>query len=291
VLIGALVLRERNKLTLLTSPAINRFGLWVEQLIAESTGKEGKGIIPVVGEPVVEPAGYGNDRLFIYLRLAGDENSATDSTIEHIKSSGQPSMVLELQDKYDLGSEFFRWEFATAIAGAILSINPFDQPDVQATKQATHHVLQQYVTSGKLPQAGARGSFADLMAKASAGNYLAIMAYTQETADVDRITADIRRKVVERYHIATTLGYGPRYLHSTGQLHKGGPETGLFLLVTTDHEKDLAIPGEPYTFGTLADAQAMGDFQALQSLGRPIVRIHLDQGDTASLSELVNKLT
>jgi len=261
--IGTLALRGRNKLTLVTSPAINSFGLWVEQLVAESTGKDGKGIILVVGEPMMETDHYGDDRLFVYLRLRNDDNSAADEAIKRIESSGQPVLVSEMQDKYDLGSEFFRWEFATAVAGALLDIHPFNQPNVHAAKQATEHMLQEFLTSGHLPQVEVTRSLADLLAEGGKGDYLAILAYVRQTAEVDEILTGLRRKVVKQYHIATTLGYGPRYLHSTGQLHKGGPETGLFLIITADHEKDLPIHGQPYSFGTLADAQAMGDLQAL----------------------------
>jgi len=287
---GTLALRGRDKLTLITSPAISSFGLWVEQLIAESTGKEGKGIIPVAGEPLLEPAHYSDDRLFIYLRLEGDDNSAIDVAVEGIKSSGQPVLVLEMRDRYALGAEFFRWEFATAVVGVILGINPFDQPNVQQAKEATERVLQEYLTSGRLPQVEAAHSLGDLLADAGKGKYLAIMAYLRQTPEVDRVLTDLRRKVVERYYITTTFGYGPRFLHSTGQLHKGGPDTGLFLQVTADHEKDLSIPGKPYTFGIVADAQALGDLQALQSAGRRVIRIHLSQGGETAIRQLASQL-
>jgi len=288
--ISTLALLGRDKLTVITSPAISRFGLWVEQLVAESTGKEGRGIIPVVGEPLVEPADYGDDRLFICLRLEGDDNSTIDAAVEHIKSSGQPVLVLEMKDKYDLGAEFFRWEFATAVAGAILGIHPFDQPNVQQAKDATERVLQEYTMSGRLPQVETADSLADLLAGVEKGKYLAIMAYLRQTPEVDKILGDFRRKVVERHHIATTLGYGPRFLHSTGQLHKGGPDTGLFLQITAGHEKEMPIPSKPYTFGVVADAQALGDLQALQSLGRRVIRVHFSRGDLAAISTLVRQL-
>jgi len=286
---GILALKGRDKLTLVTSPGISSFCLWVEQLVAESTGKDGTGIIPIVGEPLLEPADYGKDRLFVYLRLQGDDNRTTDTAIEHIKASGQPVVVLELQDRYDLGAEFYRWEFATAIAGAILGVNPFAQPDVQAAKQATQDVLEKFTTSGSLPEVEATSSLADLLAKAGSGNYLAIIAYIQQTPEVDKPLADFRAKVVKSYHLATTLGYGPRYLHSTGQLHKGGPNTGLFLFITADRDTDVPIPGKPYTFGVLADAQALGDLKALQSSGRRVARIHLSQSDASAISRLFSR--
>ncbi|HEY82903.1 MAG TPA: glucose-6-phosphate isomerase [Dehalococcoidia bacterium] len=288
--IGALGQRGRDKLTLITSPSISSFGLWLEQLIAESTGKEGKGILPVAGEPLVEPAHYGDDRLFIYLRLEGDDNAAIDGAIKRIKASGQPVVVLRLRDRYDLGAEFFRWELATAVVGAMLGINPFDQPNVQGAKDATKRVLEEYQTSGRLPAVETSGSLSDLLAQARPGDYFAVMAYVRQTPEIDGALTGLRRKVLERYHISTTAGYGPRLLHSTGQLHKGGPNSGLFFMVTADHEPDLPIPGEPYTFGVLADAQALGDLQTLCSLGRRVVRVHLGSADEASFGALAQEL-
>ena len=288
--IGTLALRGRDKLTLVTSPSISSFGLWVEQLIAESTGKDRKGIIPIVGEPLVAPVHYGNDRLFICVRLDDDDNSTIDAALEIIKSSGQPVVTIELQGHYDLGGEFFRWEFATAVAGAILGINPFDQPDVQAAKDATEHLLQEYTASGHLPQAETTNSLADLLAGAGKGKYLAITAYIRQTSKVDKVLADFRQKVAEQHGMATTLGYGPRFLHSTGQLHKGGPDSGLFLQLTADHDKDILIPGKPYTFGVVADAQALGDLQALQSSGRCVTRVHFNRIDTAAISKLLSEV-
>jgi len=290
-IMGALTLQGQDKLTLVTSTALVSFGLWVEQLIAESVGKDGKGIIPVMGEPLLDSTYYGNDRQFVYLRLEGDDNSAIDSSMERIKSSGQSVVTLEMRKCYDLGAEFFRWEFATAVAGSILGIQPFDQPNVQAAKDATVSVLQGYRASGRLPSVVTSGALKDLLGKAKQGDYLAVMTYIRQTPEADQVLTGIRQKVLERYRIATTSGYGPRLLHSTGQLHKGGPNTGLFLQVTADHERDMAIPGESYTFGVLADAQALGDLQTLKSLGRRIIRIHLDSGEAATLRNLADGLT
>lgn len=289
-LVSAFTLRGQDKLTMITSQAVSGFGLWVEQLIAESTGKDGKGIVPVVKEPLMQPIHYGGDRLFIYLRLKSDDSSATDTGINYIRSSGQPVVIVEMLDKYDLGAEFFRWEFATAIAGAILGIHPFNQPDVQKAKDATERLLREYTMSGHILQVKSTGSLADLMANASEGNYLAIMAYVFQTPEVDEAFAALRRKIVERYRIATTLGYGPRFLHSTGQLHKGGQNSGLFLQITANHEKDLPIPGEPYTLGVVADAQALGDLQALQAAGRRVIRIHSPQGDSKAIAKMIAEL-
>lgn len=289
-IMGALSLRKRDKLTIITSPAIGSFGLWVEQLVAESTGKEGKGIVPIINEPFVESDCYGGDRLFVYLRLQSDRNSSTDRMIERLKSLEQPVIVLELEDVYDLGAEFFRWEFATAIAGAVLGINPFTQPNVSSAKQATRRMLDEFITSGRIPRLEISHSFTDLLAGVKSSTYLAIMAYIPQTPEADKILENLRRRLSERYHIATTLGYGPRYLHSTGQLHKGGPATGLYLQITMLHKKDLPIPERPYTFGVLVDAQAIGDLEALHSLGRPVTKFHLDQGDVAAISQLIEEL-
>ena len=287
---SAFTRQGRDKLTLVTSPSLESFGLWVEQLIAESLGKEGKGIIPVMGEPLADPADYGDDRLFVYLRLESDDNSALDAAVERIKSSGQPVVTLELRERYDLGAEFFRWEFATAVAGAVLGVHPFDQPNVQAAKDATGRVLREYHASGHLPQVAVTGSLKDLLADAGPGDYLATMAYVYQTPETDRVLADLSRKVMARYHIATTSGYGPRLLHSTGQLHKGGPNTGLFFQVTAGHRKDMPVPGEADTFGVLADAQALGDLQTLQSLGRRVARVHLESADRLTLERLAGDL-
>lgn len=288
--IGTGSLEGRDKLTLVTSPSIASFGLWVEQLIAESTGKEGKGIVPVAGEPLLQPAYYGFDRLFVYLRLKDDDNSATDNAISAIRASGQPVVVLDMKDKFDLGAEFFRWEFATAVAGSIMGIHPFNQPDVQNAKDATKRLLREYTQSGQLQRMKTKVSLAELLQQAAPNSYFAIMAYLQQTAEIDSVMVALRRKVMERYHMATTLGYGPRFLHSTGQLHKGGQNTGLFLQIVASHTHDLPIPGEPYTFGVVADAQALGDLEALQSAGRRVTRVQLAQADAASLKKLIGRI-
>ena len=286
---GALARAGRDKLTLVASPSIAAFGLWVEQLIAESTGKEGTGIIPVAGEPLLSPEHYGNDRLFVYLHVAGDDNTTTDSAMDHLQTSGHPILRLDLRDPYDLGGEFWRWEFATAVTGAVLDIHPFDQPNVQQAKDLTDSVLQSYLASGGLPEVEPGPSVDELLSRAGPGDYLSIMAYLRQTPEVDRSLEDLRRRVMERYRIATTLGYGPRFLHSTGQLHKGGPNTGLFLQLTEDQPKDLPIPGKPYSFGVLAEAQALGDLQALRDLGRRVARVHLSSDAATAIGKLVRR--
>ena len=193
---------------------------------------------------------------------------------------------LELRDRYDLGAEFFRWELATAIAGAILGIHPFDQPNVQQAKDQTVLVLGESARLGRLPEVEAPGSLADLLSTAGQGDYLSIMAYVRQTPETDIALNALRRSVAERCGMATTLGYGPRYLHSTGQVHKGGPDSGLYLLLTAEPTEGVPVPGESFTFGTLAEAQALGDLRALQALGRRVARIRLPSADAASLDRL-----
>ena len=283
---GATALGGRDKLTLITSPLVASFGLWAEQLIAESTGKEGRGIVPIAGEPIVDVEAYGDDRAFVYLRVEGDQNAEVDVLTERLTGAGHPLVRFDIADAYDLGAEFFRWEFATAVAGALLEIQPFDQPDVQAAKDATGRMLDQFKETGKLPAPSEPGQIADLLDQAGSGDYFAIMAYAQETQGVDSVMAVLRKKVMERHKIATTLGYGPRFLHSTGQLHKGGPNSGLFLQFTVDDD-DLSILGEPFGFRTLASAQAMGDHQALVEGKRRVVRVHLGDDAEAGLLRLL----
>ena len=287
---GVLAQQGRDKLTLVTSPAISSFGLWVEQLIAESTGKEGLGIVPVAGESLASPNHYGDDRLFVYLRLDGDDNGESDRGVQAIREWGQPVVRLDLKDKYDVGAEFFRWELATAIAGSILEINPFDQPNVQAAKDMTDSVLAQFETSGKLPAMEEPSSLNKLLSQAGPGDYLVIMAYIRQTPQVDQALDSLRRKVTERHGMATTMGYGPRFLHSTGQLHKGGPSSGLFLQLTGEHAHDLAIPGAPYTFGVLADGQALGDLQALLASKRRAVRVDLGANPDAAIRGMTGEV-
>jgi glucose-6-phosphate isomerase/transaldolase/glucose-6-phosphate isomerase len=280
---AALALQGRNKLTLVASPAIASFGLWAEQLIAESTGKEGKGIVPVAGEPLASPTAYGDDRLFVRLRLGGDDNAAVDLVMDSLAAAGQPVVTIGLRDRYDLGAEFFRWEFATALAGHLLGVHPFDQPDVQEAKDAAGQLLARRRNFGSLPGVKIANDLKGLLGEARPGDYLAIMAYLHQTPELDEVLSELRLRVMTKYRIATTLGYGPRFLHSTGQLHKGGPNQGLFLQITQSHAQDVPIPGEEYTFGVLADAQAMGDLHALQAGGRRVARMRLAPGYTVRL--------
>ena len=278
--IGALANAGRDKLTFVTTPALDSFGLWVEQLVAESLGKEGMGIVPVAHEPLLAPDRYGADRAFAYLRLDGDDSQATDDAVTALEVAGHPVLRFTLRDKLDLAAEMYRWEFATAIAGAVLGVNPFDQPNVQLAKDNTAAVLAAYERDGALPASPVTLSVDELLAQARPGDYLAVMAYVHQTPEVDAAIESLRRRVMERHGIATTFGYGPRFLHSTGQLHKGGPATGLFLQVTADHPFDIDVPGQSYSFGTLADAQALGDLQALRAAGLRVAQVHLT-GDAA----------
>lgn len=306
VALGDLALAGRDKCTFIVSPRIASFGLWVEQLIAESTGKEGRGILPVASEPLGTPAHYGADRVFVQIRLDADSNGAEDALVGALASEGHPVVTIDLDDAYDLGREFFRWEFAVAIAGQVLGINPFDEPNVQESKDNTNRVLKGFEASGKLDapfvvdsgvtaiiggneteQASLTDAIGVLFSAISIGDYVAVTAYVQPTVRAQQAFDDIRKAVRDSRGVATTLGYGPRFLHSTGQLHKGGPPVGIFLQVTTSSSPDVAIPGKPFTFGQFKRAQGIGDFQALASHGRPVVRVHLGTDVDAGLNQLV----
>jgi transaldolase/glucose-6-phosphate isomerase len=268
--LGGGALAGRDKATFVLSPGIASFGLWAEQLIAESTGKEGKGILPVADEPLGSPEVYGEDRVFVSMVLAGETDPEIESRLAALESAGHPVIHLRLDDRYDLGQEFFRWEFATAVVGAVLRINPFDQPNVAESKANTKAVL----AKGSPPSpAASRVEVERFLAGIKPGDYLAIMAYLPPTPENDRRLAAIRLRLRNRLEVATTLGYGPRFLHSTGQLHKGGPPVGHFLQITERPKEDLPIPGERFSFGQLEAAQAEGDLVALRARGRPAIRI------------------
>jgi transaldolase / glucose-6-phosphate isomerase len=287
--LGQLAVGGRNKLTLIASPKVATFGYWVEQLIAESTGKEGKGIVPVEGEPVGKPAVYGDDRLFVYIRMDSDP---VHRAVKVLEKAGQPVVTLTLRDKLDLGGEFFRWEVATAIAGSVLGIDPFDQPNVQESKDNTKKVLAEYKANGRLPKADStpaaksRTGLKALLAQAKHGSYFAIMAYTTRTPAAATAIGSIRTAVRDRTELATTAGYGPRFLHSTGQLHKGGPKTGLFLQVVQDDTRDVPIPGQPFTFSVLKQSQSLGDLQSLTSRRLPVLRVTLGREPAAGWKAL-----
>ena len=288
--IGRLALEGRDKLTIFASPSIAGFGLWVEQLVAESLGKEGRGVVPVAGESPLGPDAYVGDRFFVHLRLEGDENSRADAAMEGLARSGHPVVTLDLLDLYDLAAEVFRWEFAIAVAGAVLEVNPFDQPDVQAAKDMTNSVLAEFESSGTLPDAPGTMPAPDLLSLVRPGDYVAIMAYAHQTSELDGAMEELRHTLLSRFGVATTMGYGPRFLHSTGQLHKGGPPSGLFLQLVEDAADDIPIPGQSYSFGVLAAAQALGDLRALEAVGRRVSRLDSHEGCIAAVMALTGSL-
>ena len=294
VIMGEASRLGRDKLTLILSPGISTFGCWLEQLIAESTGKEGKGIIPVDLEPVGGPDSYGDDRLFVYMRLDGDPTF--DRAVSDLERSGHPVVTLRLHCDYDLGREMFRYEFATSAAGVILGINPFDQPNVQESKDITGKLLAAYIKDGKIPDTekldpqdvSFPGEIGAFLEKAGSNDYVSFNAFIHPSETACKCLHEARSIIQQRFKVATTLGFGPRYLHSTGQIHKGGPDTGLFIVITTDESEDIQVPGESYTFGVLKQAQSIGDFQALKNKGRRVIRVHL--GDESDLHKFLDAL-
>lgn len=295
-LIGEAALAGRDKLTIHTSKRLAAFGDWVEQLVAESTGKAGTGIVPIVGERTSDPSGYGDDRCFVHVRLADDPE---DADAVSVAMSDLADEVIVLDDPLDIGAEFVRWEVATAAAGIVLGIDPFDQPNVQESKDATKELLAAFRSNGRLPQPGplvsepgisvtadpdalgdvpvtVEGALRQLLDLLQPGrDYFAILAYLPPDQAISERLQRIRNRVRETRGVATTLGFGPRFLHSTGQLHKGGPDTGVFLQLTAEPSKDLPIPGWEESFGTLIAAQALGDLTSLQRRGRRALRLHL----------------
>ena len=311
VTLGELAKQGYDKITFVTSPAISDLSAWIEQLIAESTGKEGKGIIPVDDEPLGPPDVYGRDRLFAYIRYTGSPDSDQDSKVAALEKAGHPVVRIELTDLINLGEEFFLWEMATAVAGSLLGINAFDQPNVQESKDYTKNFLDDYKKNGRLPEEepvlSAEGIkiYGDTanrqalkgastleeavkahLARVQVGDYVAMNAYVERTDASHRALQNIRLRVCDKKKVATTLGYGPRFLHSTGQLHKGGPNSGVFLQITSDDAEDLPIPGEPYTFGVLKAAQALGDFLSLSKRNRRAIRVHLGADVEVGLKKL-----
>jgi transaldolase/glucose-6-phosphate isomerase len=318
MILGVAAKNGRDKVTLITSPGIWDFGAWLEQLLAESTGKDGKGIIPVDRERLGPPEVYGNDRVFAYIRLENGADPAQDAAVDALAKAGHPVVRIALTDTYNLGQEMFRWEFATAVAGSIIGINAFNQPDVEASKIATKKLTSEYEKNGSLPAespilsengiqlftdeknaaalATAAGNDKSLagylrahLGRIKAGDYFALLAYVEMNQAHDKTLQDIRIAVRDKKKVATCLGFGPRFLHSTGQAYKGGPNSGVFLQVTCDDKNDLPVPGQKYTFGVVKAAQARGDFQVLAERNRRALRIHLHDVDSglATLAKLV----
>jgi transaldolase / glucose-6-phosphate isomerase len=309
-ILGTAARDGRDKVTIITSPGISDLGAWLEQLLAESTGKQGHGIIPVDREALAAPEVYGSDRVFAYVRLESSPDSGQDDKVAALERAGQPVVRISTREVYDLGQEFFRWEIATAVAGSVIGINAFNQPDVEASKNVTRALTSEYEKTGSLPaekpvlQDGSVQLFtdarnADALAKAvgnnkslagylkahfgrmGAGDYFALLAYIQMNDEHESRLQDMRTLLRDRKHVATCLGFGPRFLHSTGQAYKGGPNSGVFLQVTCDDAADLPVPGQKYTFGVVKAAQARGDFQVLAERGRRALRVHLG-GDLKS---------
>jgi glucose-6-phosphate isomerase len=310
LILGVAQKNQRDKVTIITSPGISDFGAWLEQLLAESTGKDGKGLIPVDHEALGAPEVYGNDRVFAYIRLENGVDAAQDKALDAIAKAGHPVVRIALADTYNLGQEMFRWEIATAVAGSVIGINPFNQPDVEASKIATRKLTTEYEKSGSLPAespilseggiqlftdeknaaalASAVGSDKSVagylrahLKRAGAGDYFALLAYVQMNEPHETALQRMRIAVRDKKRIATCLGFGPRFLHSTGQAYKGGPNSGVFLQVTCDDKIELPVPGQKFTFGVVKAAQARGDFQVLAERNRRALRVHLkdvDQG-------------
>jgi transaldolase/glucose-6-phosphate isomerase len=285
---GELALAGRDKLTYVVDPPLQSFGLWVEQLIAESTGKHGKGIVPIVGEPLGEPDSYGDDRTFLYLRHVDQPDADTDAKVEALAKAGHPVIIRTIHGPTDLGRLFFFAEFAIAVAGWVLEINPFDQPNVQEAKDATSRVLKE---SGQDQPDADDDALRALLGGLGAPSYLAIMGYLEPSADVDAAMSDLRAAVRDATKSATTYGYGPRFLHSTGQLHKGGAATGRFLQLVHDAEQDVDVPDAEYSFTRLKHAQAIGDLETLRAHDLPAERVTLSGGDAAAgVRELADRI-
>ncbi|HEY6246140.1 MAG TPA: hypothetical protein VIX17_19475 [Pyrinomonadaceae bacterium] len=306
IIIGEAANSGRDKLTFVIEKSIATLGLWIEQLIAESTGKEGKGILPVAGEELGDVSEYSTDRLFVSISL--DEPSPeTSAKLSELSRAGHPVIYRKLSDLYGLGAEFFAWEFATACAGWSLGINPFDQPNVQESKDATKELLSTFVNHGSLPEqkklvaddlitiysedgklseTSTLQAIRSFLTSVKPNDYIALLNYTEETAAIDEELQKIRSTLRHTTRCATTVGYGPRFLHSTGQLHKGGPDTGVFFQITANDAVDFAVPGEPYTFSILKQAQALGDFRSLAKRGRRAIRVDVGNDTLRGLARL-----
>ncbi len=319
IILGVCNLNGRDKLTIFTSPEIYDLGAWLEQLIAESTGKQGKAIIPVDLEEISKPEDYGEDRIFAYLKLKNTSGFSLDEKVSLLRNFGHPVVEINLEDKMNLGQEFFRWEFATACAGAVMNINPFNQPDVESAKIEAKKLTEEYEQTGELPSekpiykegeiklftsedyAASLEKFIEVeknlqkylqahLAHLQENDYFALLAYIERNEENKELLQNIRHKVFEEKLVATALGFGPRFLHSTGQAYKGGANNGVFLQITSDDAEDLNVPGQKYTFGIVKEAQARGDFQVLIDRDRRALRVHLGADVESGLEMILSLL-
>jgi len=307
--LASLAQRGRDKVTLLASPVLESFGTWVEQLLAESLGKSGKGLVPIFGEPLRDVGRYRQDRVFIELQLASQPDAAIERQVQALEDAGFPLVRIRWQDSYDLGGEVVKWEVAIALIGHLLGVNPFDEPNVQESKDRTKALLLEYIQTGRFaqeqpflsedgielfgtPPSGSAKTLPQMLAgfltQRVLNDYCALLSFLPRTAGLDEAVRVMRERLGNALGMATTLGFGPRYLHSTGQLYKGGADAGLFLLLTADEEQDLEVPGESYTFGVLKQAQALGDFQAMGQRKRRMLRIHLGHNPEQSIAKLLS---
>ena len=308
---------ERDKLTIFTSPEIYDLGAWLEQLLAESTGKEGVAIIPIDREEILEAEDYGDDRVFAYLKLKGTGDDSMDEELASIKALGHPFVYIEVEDKMNLGQEFFRWEFATAVAGSIMEINTFNQPDVESAKVEARKLTDEFEKTGELPaeepfyeedgiklftnqsnineldeyvgEDKSLGKYLEaFLNHLQEDDYFALLAYIERSEETDELLQELRNKVLEKELTATALGFGPRFLHSTGQAYKGGPNSGVFLQITSEDAEDLEVPGQKYSFGIVKSAQARGDFQVLLERDRRALRVHLTENVREDLEKIID---
>ncbi len=309
--LGTLAQAGYDKLTLLASPALASFGSWVEQLVAESAGKLGKGIAPIFGEPMRPLEAYGTDRMFLEMQLASKPDAELARHTQTLIDAGRPVIRVRWDDPYDLGGDIIKWSIATALLGYFLDLNPFDEPNVQESKDSTHALLQRYAQEGRLPEdepavfadeqlavfgaaAGQPASLEEclrgIIQRLQPRDYLTLLSFLSRTPQLDGAIQQLRQRLAQQTRHATMLGFGPRYLHSTGQLYKGGPDAGVFFLLTADAAEDLPIPGEPFTFAVLKHAQALGDYQSMRTRGRRILRIHFKGKGAAGFDRFAQAL-
>jgi glucose-6-phosphate isomerase len=309
-ILGEMANQKRNKLTLVLPDSLSAFGMWLEQLIAISTGKEGKGILPITGEALLAPSYYRDDRLFVHLHLNGEQKPGVKEKLHKLTSAGHPLVTIELNDKLDIAGEFYRWQMAVAVASAIIGINAFDQPNVRESKERTHQVLSKFEKEAALPVIdpaltegqltfftyrnkfkNAKGLLDTFLNGEHAGDYLAIQAFLPEELHTDQLLQEFRMVLQQRLKRAITVGYGPRFLHSTGQFHKGGTNTGLFIQLTADDEVEMSVPGKNYSFGTFKRAQADGDFTLMLTHSRRIIRVDLNGNIQQGMDKLIKLVT